>query len=60
MRLALDEEKRKYKTNYASLKQLKSEIEHIQHLMEGARVRLQHDFESWFESKAGQVGGGRA
>lgn len=51
----LEEEKRKYKTNFEALKQLKAEIEHIQHLMEGARVRLQHDFEQWFAAKAGQV-----
>lgn len=55
LRGELDQEKKKYKTNFDALKHLKAEIEHIQHLMEGARVRLQHDFESWFDSKAGQV-----
>ena len=30
---------------------LQAEIEHIQHLLESSRVRLQKDFESWFETK---------
>eukprot|EP00658_Telonema_sp_P-2_P021099 TRINITY_DN18383_c0_g1_i1.p1 TRINITY_DN18383_c0_g1~~TRINITY_DN18383_c0_g1_i1.p1 ORF type:complete len:340 (-),score=105.78 TRINITY_DN18383_c0_g1_i1:101-1120(-) len=55
LRSELDQEKRNYKTNFEALKVLKKEIEHIQHLMDGARVRLQHDFESWFESKTHQV-----
>ena len=35
----LEEEKRQYKEGFAQLKALKSEIEHLQHLLEQARAR---------------------
>ena len=37
----LEEEKRQYKEGFAQLKALKSEIEHLQHLLEQSRRRLQ-------------------
>ncbi|KAI9004754.1 hypothetical protein BC832DRAFT_64456 [Gaertneriomyces semiglobifer] len=38
----------KYKGAYEQLKDLKSEIEHLQHLLEQARLRLTRDFEYWY------------
>ncbi|KAJ3105594.1 Kinesin- protein 6 [Phlyctochytrium planicorne] len=38
----------KYKEKYQRLKDLKMEIEHLQHLLEQARVRLTRDFEHWY------------
>jgi len=47
--------KGQYKDHFDQLKTLKGEIEHIQHLLESSRVRLQKDFEQWFECKIGGV-----
>eukprot|EP00842_Homolaphlyctis_polyrhiza_P004252 jgi/Hompol1/4828/HPOL_003988-RA len=38
----------KYKQAYESLKDMKLEIEHLQHLLEQARHRLTRDFEHWY------------
>ncbi|KAI8836152.1 hypothetical protein BC829DRAFT_493426 [Chytridium lagenaria] len=38
----------KYRDAYQRLKDLKIEIEHLQHLLEQARVRLTRDFEHWY------------
>lgn len=35
----------------AQLKELKSEIEHLQHLLEQSRRRLQQDFEKWYATQ---------
>ncbi|KAJ3324728.1 Kinesin- protein 6 [Boothiomyces sp. JEL0866] len=37
-----------YKTSYQSLKELKAEIEHLQHLLEQGRIRMTRDFEAWY------------
>ncbi|KAJ3257397.1 Kinesin- protein 6 [Boothiomyces macroporosus] len=37
-----------YKSSYQSLKELKAEIEHLQHLLEQARIRMTRDFEAWY------------
>ena len=44
---SLENEKNSYKTGYDRLRTLKTEIEQIQRLLEGARLRLQADFETW-------------
>ena len=54
-RAAMEKQKEKYKEHFDQLKVLKGEIEHIQHLLESSRVRLQKDFEQWFECKVGGV-----
>lgn len=33
---------------YTKLKELKTEIEHVQHLLERAKVQLQQNFEQWW------------
>lgn len=40
-----------FKQLYGQLCGLKTEIEHIQHLLEKARVGLQKDFEQWWEKQ---------
>jgi kinesin family protein 6/9 len=37
-----------YKQSYQTLKELKLEIEHLQHLLEQGRVRMTRDFEAWY------------
>ncbi|KAJ3273248.1 Kinesin- protein 6 [Terramyces sp. JEL0728] len=37
-----------YKSAYQSLKDLKAEIEHLQHLLEQGRIRMTRDFEAWY------------
>ncbi|KAG8470575.1 hypothetical protein KFE25_008996 [Diacronema lutheri] len=41
-------EKEAYKANFNRLKELKTEIEHLQLLLEQSRKRLQKDFDGWF------------
>ena len=38
---------RRYKQSVVGLKALKKEIEHLQHLLEMAKVKLHRDFETW-------------
>jgi hypothetical protein len=45
-----------YKESYTQLKDLKTEIEHLQHLLEAARKRLTRDFEHWYENVYKNVG----
>ncbi len=41
-----------FKTLYGQLRELKTEIEHIQHLLEKAKVKLQKDFEQWWNQQS--------
>jgi len=34
---------------------LKTEIEHIQHLLEKSRMQLQKDFEEWWEQQTAEA-----
>jgi len=52
LREHLDEEKRKYKSAFNQLKLLKTEIEHMQHLLEKSKVKLQKDFEIWWSEQS--------
>ncbi|XP_017894150.1 PREDICTED: kinesin-like protein KIF6 [Capra hircus] len=52
LRSQLEEEKRRYKTMFARLKALKVEIEHLQLLMDKAKVKLQKEFEAWWAKEA--------
>ena len=40
---------------YGCLKDMKTEIEHVQHLLEKAKVQLQKDFDVWWKHQANQV-----
>uniref|UniRef100_A0A0B6YS43 Kinesin-like protein KIF6/9 C-terminal domain-containing protein n=1 Tax=Arion vulgaris TaxID=1028688 RepID=A0A0B6YS43_9EUPU len=44
----MEEEKFVYKTTFISLRSLKTEIEHMQHLLEKLKVKLMKDFELWW------------
>ncbi|NWU03260.1 KIF6 protein, partial [Urocynchramus pylzowi] len=48
LRMQIEEEKKSYKTVYSRFKGLKIEIEHLQHLMEKVKMKLQKDFEVWW------------
>uniref|UniRef100_A0A8D1FAP9 Kinesin-like protein KIF6/9 C-terminal domain-containing protein n=1 Tax=Sus scrofa TaxID=9823 RepID=A0A8D1FAP9_PIG len=52
LRSQLEEEKRSYKTMFTRLKALKVEIEHLQLLMDKAKVKLQKEFEAWWAEEA--------
>ncbi|XP_050643556.1 kinesin-like protein KIF6 isoform X2 [Macaca thibetana thibetana] len=52
LRSQLEEEKRRYKTMFTHLKALKVEIEHLQLLMDKAKVKLQKEFEVWWAEEA--------
>ena len=41
-----------FKMLYGQLRELKTEIEHIQHLLEKAKVKLQKDFEQWWNQQS--------
>ncbi|XP_033125749.1 kinesin-like protein KIF6 [Anneissia japonica] len=48
LRHDMENEKQSYKVAFNRLKSLKSEIEHLQHLLEKSRLQLQKDFEMWW------------
>ncbi|XP_062954359.1 kinesin-like protein KIF6 [Cynocephalus volans] len=52
LRSQLEEGKRRYKTMFTRLKALKVEIEHLQLLMDKAKVKLQKEFEAWWAEEA--------
>nr|XP_040138534.1 kinesin-like protein KIF6 isoform X6 [Ictidomys tridecemlineatus] len=52
LRSQLEEEKRRYKIMFTRLKALKVEIEHLQLLMDKAKVKLQKEFEAWWAEEA--------
>ncbi|XP_030413141.1 kinesin-like protein KIF6 isoform X1 [Gopherus evgoodei] len=55
LRAQIEEEKKSYKTMFNRLKGLKIEIEHLQLLMEKAKVKLQKDFEVWWSEEASNL-----
>ena len=42
----------RYKDSFTRLRSLKTEIEHLQHLLEKAKVKMQKDFEIWWAEQA--------
>nr|XP_045013560.1 kinesin-like protein KIF6 isoform X2 [Jaculus jaculus] len=52
LRTQLEEEKCRYKTMFTRLKALKVEIEHLQLLMDRAKVKVQKEFEAWWAEEA--------
>ncbi|XP_042300435.1 kinesin-like protein KIF6 isoform X3 [Sceloporus undulatus] len=52
LRAQIEKDKISYKTMFTQLKGLKIEIEHLQLLMEKAKVKLQKDFEVWWSAEA--------
>ena len=42
----------RYKDAFTRLRSLKTEIEHLQHLLERSKVKLMKDFELWWAKQA--------
>ncbi|XP_038617120.1 kinesin-like protein KIF6 [Tachyglossus aculeatus] len=55
LRAQMEEEKKSYKTMFNRLKGLKVEIEHLQLLMEKAKVKLQKEFEAWWAAETSNL-----
>uniref|UniRef100_A0A671UDN2 Kinesin family member 6 n=1 Tax=Sparus aurata TaxID=8175 RepID=A0A671UDN2_SPAAU len=51
----IEQEKKFYKTTIGRLKVLRTEIEHLQLLLERAKVKLQKDFQKWWSQEASSV-----
>ncbi|XP_044531235.1 kinesin-like protein KIF6 [Gracilinanus agilis] len=55
LRSQMEEEKKSYKNMFTRLKGLKVEIEHLQLLMEKAKVKLKKEFEVWWIEEAANL-----
>ncbi|XP_026159046.1 kinesin-like protein KIF6 isoform X2 [Mastacembelus armatus] len=51
----IEQEKKTYKSTIGCLKALKTEIEHLQLLMEKTKVKLQKDFHKWWNQEASSM-----
>ncbi|KAM8914955.1 kinesin-like protein KIF6 isoform 3-T3 [Spinachia spinachia] len=51
----IEQEKKFYKCSIGSLKALRTEIEHLQLLLERAKVKLQRDFHKWWSLEASSM-----
>ncbi|XP_070776779.1 kinesin-like protein KIF6 [Enoplosus armatus] len=51
----IEREKKAYKSTIGRLKALRTEIEHLQLLLERAKVKLQKDFQKWWSQEASSV-----
>ena len=45
----------RFKTLYQRLRGMKTEIEHTQHLLHMAKVKVQQEFEVWWQSRVTKV-----
>ncbi|KAK7904500.1 hypothetical protein WMY93_017107 [Mugilogobius chulae] len=52
LRTQIEREKKSYKSTIDRLKALRTEIEHLQLLLERAKVKLQRDFQKWWGEEA--------
>ena len=55
LRRTMEYEKENYRLNFEKLKNLKSQIEHAQHLVERSSLKLQKDFEIWWQDQCDLV-----
>uniref|UniRef100_A0A667XS17 Kinesin-like protein n=1 Tax=Myripristis murdjan TaxID=586833 RepID=A0A667XS17_9TELE len=55
LRKQIEEEKKTYKSTFGCLKVLRTEIEHLQLLLERAKVKLQKDFQDWWSQEASNL-----
>ncbi|CAH8823544.1 unnamed protein product [Trichobilharzia szidati] len=56
LRNQLEVRRTEYRDSYNSLKELKPRVEHLQHSLELAKMRLVQDFESWWNKISCEVG----
>ena len=54
LRYDMNQKRLQYKDSFTRLKELKQEIEHLQHLLENARIKMQRAFESWLVERKSQ------
>ncbi|XP_058254853.1 kinesin-like protein KIF6 [Hemibagrus wyckioides] len=52
LRNQIEEEKKQYKKTFERLKGLKTEIDHLQHLHQRSKIKLQNDFQDWWTQEA--------
>ncbi|XP_026857259.2 kinesin-like protein KIF6 isoform X4 [Electrophorus electricus] len=52
LRSQIEEEKKNYKSTFGRLKGLKTEIEHLQHLLQRSKIKLKRDFQDWWSQEA--------
>ncbi|XP_030854411.1 kinesin-like protein KIF6 [Strongylocentrotus purpuratus] len=55
LRMHLEDEKTRYKDVFNNLRVMKTEIEHLQHLLERSRLQLQKDFEVWWAEQSASL-----
>ncbi|MCJ8736631.1 hypothetical protein PDJAM_G00014740 [Pangasius djambal] len=55
LRNQIEEEKKHYKSTFERLKGLKTEIEHLQHLLQKSKIKLQKDFQDWWNQEAARL-----
>lgn len=55
LRKTMEFEKETYRLNFEKLKNLKAQIEHSQHLVERSQVKLQKDFENWWQEQCDSI-----
>lgn len=44
-----------YKSTFERLKGLKTEIDHLQHLLQRSKIKLQKDFEDWWTQETARL-----
>ncbi|XP_064403567.1 kinesin-like protein KIF6 isoform X2 [Halichondria panicea] len=57
LKCSIEREKSNFKMMYGQLRDLKAEIEHVQHLHEKAKLQVQRDFEQWWDQQTAQQKG---
>ncbi|XP_027027796.2 kinesin-like protein KIF6 isoform X3 [Tachysurus fulvidraco] len=55
LRKQIEEEKKLYKSTFERLKGLKTEIDHIQHLHQRSKIKLQKEFQDWWTQEAASL-----
>ncbi|KAK3563224.1 hypothetical protein QTP86_018277 [Hemibagrus guttatus] len=55
LRNQIEEEKKQYKSTFERLKGLKTEIDHLQHLHQRSKIKLQKDFQDWWTQEAARL-----
>ncbi|KAM9467074.1 kinesin-like protein KIF6 [Clarias gariepinus] len=55
LRNQIEEEKKCYKSTFERLKGLKTEIDHLQHLLQRSKIKLQKDFEDWWTQETARL-----
>ncbi|KAL0969886.1 hypothetical protein UPYG_G00233960 [Umbra pygmaea] len=51
----MEDEKKSYKSIFGHLKSLKTEIEHLQLLLERSKMKLQRDFQDWWNQETARI-----